>query len=213
MKNEYKIENDICIVYIKRNNGEKLEMIIDAEDLPKLDCVPNTIFAQWSNFTNSFYAICNTKGGYKIRKRIHIHRIISNCPDNLVVDHINHDTLDNRKCNLRNVTRSENSLNTRVYTRYNPFKNKIDVIFRKECRPQKPKKIRPQKPKKERRKGLRGTEPKSGVRGLYWDKRVNKWRARIRIKHKTLFEKYFSDKEEAINMLDIKFKELLPNAS
>ena len=40
-------------------------------------------------------------------------RCIMNPPDNMEVDHINHDTLDNRKCNLRICTRSENRRNGR----------------------------------------------------------------------------------------------------
>lgn len=47
------------------------------------------------------------------RKRlvIRMHRVIMNTPENLVVDHINHNPLDNRKSNLRNCTSKENSRN------------------------------------------------------------------------------------------------------
>ena len=44
-------------------------------------------------------------------KRILLHRLIMNCPDDKVVDHINHNTADNRKSNLRIVSRSQNSMN------------------------------------------------------------------------------------------------------
>ena len=41
-----------------------------------------------------------------------LHKLIMpNCPKGYVVDHINRDTLDNRRCNLRYVTRSLNGFN------------------------------------------------------------------------------------------------------
>jgi hypothetical protein len=41
-----------------------------------------------------------------------LHKLIMpNCPKGYVVDHINRDTLDNRKCNLRYVTHSINGFN------------------------------------------------------------------------------------------------------
>lgn len=43
-----------------------------------------------------------------------LHRFILGVTDaNLQIDHINRDTLDNRRCNLRIVTQSENMRNTR----------------------------------------------------------------------------------------------------
>lgn len=45
-----------------------------------------------------------------------MHRVITDCPEGLEVDHINRVRLDNRLANLRNVTRSENLLNKSPYS-------------------------------------------------------------------------------------------------
>lgn len=44
-------------------------------------------------------------------KRIKLSRAIMNPPAHLVVDHIDHDTMNNRRANLRIVTQRENMLN------------------------------------------------------------------------------------------------------
>lgn len=49
--------------------------------------------------------------GYWIYKRQYIHRIISKPDKDLEVDHINRNPADNRRSNLRNVTRKENAWN------------------------------------------------------------------------------------------------------
>lgn len=48
----------------------------------------------------------------KETKAIKIHRYILNCPKNLVVDHINGDTFDNRVSNIRICTVSDNNKNS-----------------------------------------------------------------------------------------------------
>jgi hypothetical protein len=47
-------------------------------------------------------------------KIIKIHRHILNCTADMTVDHINHKKIDNRKKNLRIVTNSQNSMNTKI---------------------------------------------------------------------------------------------------
>ena len=48
-------------------------------------------------------------------KREFMHRAIVNPPEGYVVDHVNHDTLDNRLENLRVCTQAENKANSALY--------------------------------------------------------------------------------------------------
>jgi hypothetical protein len=47
-------------------------------------------------------------------KTISMHRKIMDFPSGKDIDHVNHDGLDNRKCNLRVCTRSQNKKNARL---------------------------------------------------------------------------------------------------
>jgi len=46
--------------------------------------------------------------------RITMHREITNAPEDMYVDHINHDTLDNQRSNIRLATSAQNSYNVRM---------------------------------------------------------------------------------------------------
>ncbi|HHX62909.1 MAG TPA: HNH endonuclease [Epulopiscium sp.] len=47
--------------------------------------------------------------------RRYIHQLIIDCPDDLVIHHINNDTLDNRKENLETITQEENLLHKKMF--------------------------------------------------------------------------------------------------
>lgn len=71
-------------------------------------------FAHWSDFTQSFYAQ-RMDGKFPNRKVIVMARVIMNTPEGMKCDHKNHNTLDNRKNNLRNATNTQNNMNSRTY--------------------------------------------------------------------------------------------------
>ncbi len=60
-----------------------------------------------------------------------LHRYITNAPDGMVVDHINHMPLDNRRANLRICTRSQNAANRVVRQGYcfNKAVGKFQVVI------------------------------------------------------------------------------------
>ncbi len=63
---------------------------------------------------------------------IYMHRLITNAPYGLLVDHINGDCLDNRKANLRLATNAQNNYNKRPLNSFSKYKG---VFFiRKEKR-------------------------------------------------------------------------------
>ena len=72
-------------------------------------------YAKWSNHTKSFYVARNIYIDNR-RTTQRLHRVILGITDpKIKADHINHDTLDNRKENLRVVNNSQNMWNKRKH--------------------------------------------------------------------------------------------------
>ena len=106
-------DNNIFIDY--KNNLAKIELeykrnpiikkyaLIDIEDIEKV----KEYFWHLEKFNDDlFYVACSNNG-----KTLRLHTLIMNTPKGYVIDHINHNGLDNRKCNLRIATQQENCQN------------------------------------------------------------------------------------------------------
>lgn len=110
LKNDYEIRGDVTAIFLKRQNGEVFETLIDTNDLEKAKTYPNTWFAHYKKSVDSFY-VASRKQEKGKRIAIYLHRFLLNEPRDLIVDHINHNTLDNTKKNLRIVTHAQNMQN------------------------------------------------------------------------------------------------------
>jgi AP2 domain. len=101
MRNKIIFDGDTCRVELTQQQWS----IIDSSDVGMISdfrwC------ATRHNELSHFYAMSESFG-----KRIFMHRLISNPPDGMDVDHINRNALDNRRCNLRHATRSQNLANS-----------------------------------------------------------------------------------------------------
>jgi hypothetical protein len=115
MKNRYFISGDITVIEIKnrKRKHKYFYTIIDSKNLPEILDACNSITAVVDPTTN--YANCNLKE----KKSVALHRLILDTPKGLVVDHKNHDGLDNRESNIWNCTRADNNRNRRYHNHRN----------------------------------------------------------------------------------------------
>ena len=110
-RNRYVIDGDHASVELRRKNGPPLVMLMDIGDLPILGTV-GRVSAIRDN-SGKFYAGITIPDWRGIHQMVRFHRFLTKCPDGMVVDHINHNELDNRRSNLRVTTNARNILNRR----------------------------------------------------------------------------------------------------
>ena len=84
------------IILYDKNNNEIARTLIDLDDIEKV--------SKYKWHIQKGY-VQNSKTRYML------HRFVMNCPDDMIVDHINRNKLDNRKSNLRICTNTENNRN------------------------------------------------------------------------------------------------------
>lgn len=105
--NEVVVYTDYAELILRDKSGYELNRtLIDIEDI---DLV---IKYRWS-YHHSGYAVAKIDG-----VQVRLHRLVMNVTNPQdIVDHINHNTLDNRKENLRICTSAENGWNSKESTR------------------------------------------------------------------------------------------------
>ena len=115
MKNLYEINGDEAVIFMHKKDGTLINTTIDIEDFEKIDMYTGTWYPKYSKFTQTHYVRGNCMKNKKWYS-YSMSRIIMDDPDGFYIDHIDHDTLNNRKTNLRLVTAVENSQNLNYRT-------------------------------------------------------------------------------------------------
>lgn len=102
--NDYEVSGDVAKIFMYDKYGNRTgTAIVDLEDLDK--CLQYKWHVRKQPHTNYAETSINEK------KKLFLHRFVTGYEGNLDIDHINHNGLDNRKCNLRICSRSKNMLN------------------------------------------------------------------------------------------------------
>ncbi len=114
-------------------NSGKIELTRGLFAIVDLDMVDDLNRFSWSVAPDGRTCYALTRDVNKNNVRMHRHVLRINNSDDVTIDHINHNGLDNRRCNLRVVTRSENQLNRKAKTKdkkKNRFKGVLPGLTR-----------------------------------------------------------------------------------
>lgn len=110
-RNEWVVKGDCVLIDVSTPSHKNKWTKIDVDDFEKV--LKRTPRTRWL-FHDS--APGKTWGKYVVdsNRKTRLHRLVCGVKGNsLIPDHLNGDTLDNRKLNLRLVTRSQNNMNMR----------------------------------------------------------------------------------------------------
>jgi hypothetical protein len=115
-RNDFKVTGDVTAITITQMNGEVHEVLIDTEDYHRMDTGSKWFVIKNSRSDNLLYVYRNILVDGK-RTLEALHRFVTNAPKGMVVDHLHHNTLDNRKASLKVCTHGENMRNRKAKTK------------------------------------------------------------------------------------------------
>lgn len=108
--NTYETDEEVTKVFDSRGNFA----LIDTEDLEKV---------------KPYYFYKDTRNYFCSKGNPKMHQVIMGSQEGMVIDHINRDTTDNRKCNLRFCTKGDNNKNRKAKG-YRKKHNKFEVSIK-----------------------------------------------------------------------------------
>lgn len=108
--NNFKLDMGLCTIEIK-HKGEWFDVLIDEDDYEK--CKQFKWYIGSSGKHRKYYAYSVSRIDGK-RRVFALHRFIMGEPIGKEIDHINHNGLDNRRCNLSIVSKQQNRQNMRI---------------------------------------------------------------------------------------------------
>lgn len=124
MNNNYRIVGNKAYIQCKESGTPNyVEAVIDVKDLGRVLDVNET-----------FYYRSPSKGSPHIKyaytpKGVYLHRIVMDAPKGITVDHINHNTLNNTRENLRMLTHAQNLQNTKMYKSNTSGYKGVDEVY------------------------------------------------------------------------------------
>lgn len=101
--NEYEIKGNVAYIKLMKKDGTTIDTQIDATDL-KMVLDKGTWFAEWHKDFNNYlvqHIDHSSAAGKKLKEKQTLHSFILDTHTKTPIRHLNDDTLDNRRCNIK----------------------------------------------------------------------------------------------------------------